>query len=489
ELLFTYRLPGPRYIEMLTPDQAIRILVDRDAGRAWKYPAPQLRLAAVKPRLPLPAATETLVFEELDDMEGAPARSTGRYVVAGEDLSAKATFTVPVPRFPADPLLTAAADRAVAVAFTEGSYSLRLFSLSDGRELASLPLPVPAGRQLSVRWIEESPVRVGDELGVELAAYDDAGGEVKVLRTWLPWSGDWPEALAGDFDAPRSVFFDLDGSTQLIQRSLRDLPAYALGGGETWPAVEVADRLGQPRARIRSASLIYGDVPPPWRFSGPWFFTLTASVTTEGSGFDRVGYTAWNVETLDSLSIELPPPSGSQWYDSNQVRGPIPDPRNPGVVALGRTEVAHLDLGTANPTGRLIKHVRANVTSTSGADHLDPWSGNPGELVFALGHGGHDGGWPGAMIAPKVERPPFDDRMKFRVARAGDCLNLRDGPSLSSRITNCIPDGTELVPWEDASGATQAGRTFERNEDGAWVAVRLPDGTSGWVSSAYLDWG
>jgi hypothetical protein len=489
ELLFTYRLPGPRYIEMLTPDQTTRILVDRATGVARKYPAPQLTLVGTANH-PL-ATAQPLVFEALNGEEGQPATSTGRFIVADQELASVAEFRVTPIRFGPDPLLSPEGDRAVVAADEGDSYGLRMFDLASGEELAALILPVPASQRVSINWHREAPA--SRDLGVEVMLFDEANADTQVLRAWLPWSGDWPRALAPDLDAPRSAFFSPFGSPQLIQRSLRDVPAEGLGGGETWPVVEVAGRSGEVRERIRSTSLFYGDGggDPPWRFAGEWFFTLTASGATEGSGFERVGYTAWHQQTLEPVAIELPPPPGNQWFHRTQNRGPVPNPRNIGVVALGRMEVARFDATSPTPSGRLTNHVVANVTSTSGPDHIDPWSGGPDELVFVIGHGGHDGGWPGAMIAPKVEEPPFDDDelLRFVVARAGDCVNLREGPSLTSAVLSCLMDGTEVEIWEEARGSGLEDKVaFVRNEDGAWVAVRLPDGTTGWLSSAYLDW-
>ncbi|MEX0781173.1 MAG: SH3 domain-containing protein [Dehalococcoidia bacterium] len=497
ELLFTYSLPAPRYIEMLTPDQAIRVLVDRETGVGRKYPAAYLRLVAVAEYSLPPGSRERLLFEVLNGEEGRPATSSGRFIVADEEAPDRITFAISPIQFGPDPLLSLSGDRAVVAADEGDSYGLRLFDLSNGEELAALILPVPTSQRVSINWLSEAPATLRDEFGVEVVLFDEANADSRVLRVWLPWSGNWPAALAQDFDAPRSVFFDPLGGVQLIQGSLRDVPAESLGGGETWPVVEVASRSGELRARIRSASLFYGDGggAPPWRFAGDWFFTLTASATTEGPGFERVGYTAWHQRTLESVAMELPPPPGSEWFHRTQYRGPIPNPRNLGVVALGRLEAARFDVGSPTPSGRLTNHFVANVTSTSGPDHIDPWCGNPDELVFVIGHGGHDGAWPGAMITPSVEQsPPFDDALRFVVARAGDCVNLRAAPSLDAEVRECLVDGTELTIWPDARGGPEDGVAFVRNEGGAWVAVALhagslrAGGALGWVASAYLDW-
>jgi SH3-like domain-containing protein len=86
-------------------------------------------------------------------------------------------------------------------------------------------------------------------------------------------------------------------------------------------------------------------------------------------------------------------------------------------------------------------------------------------------------------------RSSFDASLRFVVARAGDCVNLRDAPSLESEVHACLVDGAPLTLWESATGSgLEDNVAFVRNTDGAWVAVRTPDGATGWVSSAYLDW-
>ena len=73
------------------------------------------------------------------------------------------------------------------------------------------------------------------------------------------------------------------------------------------------------------------------------------------------------------------------------------------------------------------------------------------------------------------------------VARARDCLNLRAGPSREAAVLTGFPDGTplELFPRQPGNDADQSAR---RADDALWVRVTAPDGRTGWVNSAYLDW-
>jgi hypothetical protein len=64
----------------------------------------------------------------------------------------------------------------------------------------------------------------------------------------------------------------------------------------------------------------------------------------------------------------------------------------------------------------------------------------------------------------------------LRVDAGGDCLNIRSTVGLGAPVLTCAADGVLLGDRED---------TWER--DGVtWLAVRTPDGRSGWASSEYL---
>ncbi len=64
----------------------------------------------------------------------------------------------------------------------------------------------------------------------------------------------------------------------------------------------------------------------------------------------------------------------------------------------------------------------------------------------------------------------------FRVDAGGDCLNVRTTVGVGAPVLMCAADGVLLGDREDA---------WER--DGmTWLAVRTPDGRSGWASSEYL---
>src|SRR4029079_874650 len=63
------------------------------------------------------------------------------------------------------------------------------------------------------------------------------------------------------------------------------------------------------------------------------------------------------------------------------------------------------------------------------------------------------------------------------VARAGDCLNVRESASTSAKSLGCFADGVLL---RDLGQATSAGGT-------PWRQLATPAGAQGWASSEYLD--
>ncbi len=76
-----------------------------------------------------------------------------------------------------------------------------------------------------------------------------------------------------------------------------------------------------------------------------------------------------------------------------------------------------------------------------------------------------------ASVVTSLVEGPF-----LRVDAGGDCLNIRSTVGLGAPVLTCAADGVLLGDRED---------TWER--DGVtWLAVRTPDGRSGWASSEYL---
>ena len=71
-----------------------------------------------------------------------------------------------------------------------------------------------------------------------------------------------------------------------------------------------------------------------------------------------------------------------------------------------------------------------------------------------------------------VEPGPF-----FRVAGAGDCLNVREQPSTTAGVLGCYADN---VLFKDLGAEQQAGGI-------TWWKVQTPDGKEGWASREFLE--
>ena len=157
--------------------------------------------------------------------------------------------------------------------------------------------------------------------------------------------------------------------------------------------------------------------------------------------------------------------------------GPVPAPEGLGV-SYGR--LAYTDKGRA---------FQADINPESGGPtHLDPWGSQAEEMVFGIGHGGHDGGSIGVLLPPQIELAPFTDAMEFVVARTGSSLNVRAASSPEAEILTSLPDGSRA----ELARATDRGEgdpSIAHDAGGVhlWVYTRAGDGTEGWVDRAFLD--
>ena len=110
------------------------------------------------------------------------------------------------------------------------------------------------------------------------------------------------------------------------------------------------------------------------------------------------------------------------------------------------------------------------------------WPEDAGERELAMVVGTHAfrGGGPMVLNRTALEFPPFPGELAFRVARTGSCLRVREGPSESQAIVDCLPDGTRVVV---------SGGPFRLYDTRVveWVHVRTEAGVEGWVSHRFLD--
>jgi hypothetical protein len=186
--------------------------------------------------------------------------------------------------------------------------------------------------------------------------------------------------------------------------------------------------------------------------------------------------------------LPLPPMPSDGWYLHPSIMAPVPSPADPDLFSYGRIALYNRATGTWH----------APPIPSDGPAHLGPWgNANAEEMRTVFPHGGHDGGGPDGMLAPKLEFPPFDDRLRVRVAGTGSCLNLRAGPSLETEVLDCVTDGT-LLTLEPEPGDSSVesptvpygGAIAHRNWQDAMMYARVvtDGGVAGWVALEYLEW-
>ena len=92
------------------------------------------------------------------------------------------------------------------------------------------------------------------------------------------------------------------------------------------------------------------------------------------------------------------------------------------------------------------------------------------------GCGGDHKGEP--PLAPVIESPPFENHLQVEVV-VDTCLRLREEPSLSATVVDCLPNGY-ILDTDDYALDYYNAHPFMR--------VRTADGREGWASADYLRW-
>ena len=477
--LFVYRVFSPSVIACIDAPSGKSYVVDRATGAAWSWPADRLTPVAAAPD------SRWILLEERQSsatggMYGGPS---GHFHLFNSRMQPTGAFDVAPSRFNRRVFVQPNGGAVVLSGDADdGAQTLNLVEAGVGSVIDAITLPtVGPFRPILV---DASATRDVLDLTVR---YDLPSGTVAMdgeappaRRFHLPWAGGWQQVSA-EAAAPQPFSASPDGRTALFATSLRhqDEPGNPLGPWEEWEALEVVvdDR---PAWRVRSASLWYGDGISQNR----WLADGSAFVALIDDGGERggLGYGLFAADGSGYTRIELPPVPADHWYDRPAIRGPVPSPDNPLLLAIGHSEVFNWRTG---------KSVRANVVTNDGPTGFDPWSAGAGEVVFALPHLGHDGRPLPSFIAPRIDRWPYSQgpaALRMRVSAGGDCLNQRTAPSLSGNVVTCVPDATPVAIGADPSGGTFKALAFERNDAGAWVFVDTPLGERGWVSSAYLEW-
>lgn len=123
------------------------------------------------------------------------------------------------------------------------------------------------------------------------------------------------------------------------------------------------------------------------------------------------------------------------------------------------------------------------------------WSNTHHEMWYELGYWG-EGSIDWMLLPPRIEFPPFDDAITFRVVRTGSCLYLRADPNPEAATLDCLPDGARLTFAERADPPREAfGHPSIKpyidvdNRITRWIYVRTESGLEGWVAHlGHLEW-
>ena len=248
----------------------------------------------------------------------------------------------------------------------------------------------------------------------------------------------------------------------------------------TWPsAVVVADAAtGEPIFRVRSAYLHDGRYEK-WLPSGDGIVLAV-----------RDGYAIARIRPEPGLVYLPAAPDG--WYGTNssdlsRTHGhlghpqvfPAPDRDDRFFIYGG------LGLYDAWEDRWVIARFSEAGRPCCGSGEWDPVRRG---LTIGLSPYGKEGSGTLVLLggAPRIEFPPFDDEVAFRVVNTGSCLYLRVEPGEESAILDCLPDGSGLLLGESRVWVEKPSWGARHPSvalwDGVWVYVHTESGSEGWVA-------
>ena len=344
---------------------------DRQSGRAFAWPADQLRLAGVSD---VAALFETLA----PGADGAP-QGTGRYVLTNEELQARAEFELegrPTPgfrpRFEAD-------GRRVFLAIDRREANPTLYLLDGASSSARVVFePSTPFAPQRVFFAEATPLSDSSAVMLPFSYWPTRPprplgyGVFTTFVARLGWDGEQQATTRVGVDR---VFLSPDGS-----QAAGELVIFSTAGGqrrfEPTSTVLVLDgESGRPRFRIRSARLNYGDELGGMR----WLADSSALVVQTRIDGD-VGYSLVSADGASLERLPIPPGGTGAWFEHVDINGAVPSPEDPNLIAFGRTQVFDRSAPrwqTANTAGQA-------------PAHADPWSGAGDEFMLVLPHDPHE---------------------------------------------------------------------------------------------------
>ena len=452
-------------------------LLDRRSGKAVSWNPADMAFVASSPRY--------LLFERAARPGSDPnPEYDGRYTLVDENFASVSTFKLERGGRGIPHVLFSPDERTLIIPAGNKSWSdytsLQQVDVATGavRRLAELPA-APSNYAMGPPKFESlaggSEFAVAVHYSREYNAPQGAEGELpsRILLRRYSWNG----SMLSEFELPTTgVSLSPDGKLLAYDQAERTSFGGSEGLSEYWSNVVIADgHTGAELLRVRSASLYLGD----GLGDAKWLADSSGlPIAVRASSPREEGVPLWRYR---GFALLLPNEGRIERLKlaEDDLLAPIPSPDRPELFAVGHAGV--LERGTG-------KRVSATVPSDVWFSHVPPWGSTSAELRFALPHGAHGVGYRGTFLAPRIEYPPFDNRLAIRVSGTGSCLNLRPSPSLSAATSVCLADGTELALSPSAAESPYLGLAAWVAEDTTWIRVRAASGDEGWASSEYLAW-
>ena len=436
------------------------LLLDRETGRAWRWPrvVDGLRLVAT--------SGDHVIFEELGD---GPA-FIRRFTIASGEMEEVARFSIDSEGHWLDMLFSpdgrvialSAADTVYLVATESARFSVLFRALPEDSRPGETRVSARVGNGV----YDPSQIRV-------VVSYDGPAVQSREERHYFTWDGDRVRGPAcpgphspdgryvaqptgGAFHYARLLVRD-DGSVYREDRG------YLAGGESAWGLVVIAAAdTCTPLFRAQSAY---------WVQTGRWPHNWVS--TSDGFVVGvHDGYAFLRIHPSPGL-VSLPP-SGP---DGPPSREPQAAPTGGGRYMAYGPGVYDVDEERWSGPGEV-----SWGESWWGDTHRERW------FTIREFRGGVEHRQ--ILLPPKIQLPPFDDEIALRVAGTGGCLALREEPGTDNPTRECLPDGERLILAEPDTPRDDS-RPFHTSigvaEAALWVHVRTEDGVEGWVSHDYLE--
>ena len=454
------------------------LLLDRETGQAWRWPAEQLWLVATSREHLL------FVFEERPRSGDGPSRE--RFMIVNRAMQAVGHFSIDGalnlhrhghPVFSPD---------GQTIALTAGDTAYRIPVASAQPAVLLGPDPTMRRTRAVVDQREDVPgIRVR-------AAYEDETGERR--EEWRYFYFSWegaplPGAACQGRISPDGRYVAwLDGGLVEVHH------VGVLIHENPWPSVVIADAVTcDPLFRVRSAHT------HEFLWGAAWLSNSEGFVV----GVHDAGYRVARLHPTPALAW-LPRRAGPAYPAGRGGDLRDIDPLDFVLSYPAGPEPAPTSDGRYFGYGPGVYDAVADRWSSPNVDAVVAWwrwGDSHRERWFGLyidGGGYHR--WL-LLLPPKIEFPPFSDEIAFRVAGTGSCLRLRAAPGEASETTDCLPDGERLALTEPPNASSQdpeqqwptqphpavAWTQSEGGSQSTWVHVRTADGAEGWVSHDYLE--